>query len=71
MASIISKLIKKTILCQSREVIHKVHGFMRTEADAGTPIIPLNKYNRVVQATGVSERNLRRILGESSLCEEQ
>jgi hypothetical protein len=66
MLPIHSKLGNKTLHSKTREVVNNVHSFMKSEAAAGHVLIPLRKVQeRVVGATGVSERNLQRILNNS------
>jgi hypothetical protein len=72
MSPLLSKLVNKTLHSQTREVVNNVHSFMKSEAAACHVLIPLKKVQRrVVRATGVSERSLRRIPNEVSRCGEK
>lgn len=61
---------RKVIHSQTREVIANVYRFMKREAEANAPINLKKVQERVVQATGVSESSLRRILREEKQCTE-
>ncbi|KAF2889374.1 hypothetical protein ILUMI_16799, partial [Ignelater luminosus] len=50
---------------KSRKIINSILQFMKREADAGAPMIPLSKVQqRVSAATGISLRTINRIAKE-------
>lgn len=59
---------RKVIHSQAREVVANVYHFMKREAETNAPINLKKVQERVVQATGVSESTLRRILKEEKKC---
>lgn len=62
-----SKLNKCVLHSQTREVISNVFKYMQEEKTSGVLKIPLDRlYERVIAATGVSERSIRRIVIEKS-----
>lgn len=62
-----SKLNKCVLHSQTREVISNVFKYMQEEKTSGVLKIPLDRlYERVIAATGVSERSIRRIVKENS-----
>jgi hypothetical protein len=64
MPPIQSKLQGKVIHSQTQEVVANVYKFMKIEADAGVPT-NLKKTQKIeAEATGVSERSVRRIVKE-------
>jgi len=62
-----SMLRGKVIQSQSREIVANVFAFMKREAELG-PQIPFRCVTkRVIAATGVSERTIRRIQREAEI----
>lgn len=59
---------RKVIHSQAREIVAKVYHFMKRESEANAPINLKKVQERVLQATGISESSLRRILKEDKNC---
>ncbi|KAJ3664258.1 hypothetical protein Zmor_008441 [Zophobas morio] len=55
---------------QSREVIANVLRFMKKEATKGAPVIPISNYKqRLIEATGISDRVYRQVVKDMELIE--
>lgn len=68
----VSKVGKKVYHSQAREIVTKVHEFMKRESLAGQPIIGLKKVtDRVTEATGVPGRTVRQFLSEKKKAVEE
>lgn len=62
-----SMLHGKVIQSQSREIVANVFAFMKREAEFGQQIPLRCVTKRVIAATGVSERSIRRIQREAEI----